>query len=328
MIEKFLSEVTYVNHMSHESFDEQLNDVNKVETEKGILEYVVIEPERYSAKSAVLFVGGFGQGKDTYTDEMFNLCNEGRKVLYANPIRGFDTSEIDDLNSLGEKFNISDTVLAKANELETVLQNENLEEVDLIGHSQGALVLSVLALHRPELAKNIVLQCPEGLQGDISTPKFAEKLAYELIVQTVENIKEYIQGNTHPLAASAKAGKSFTKEFFRDVLWRLTTEVPGSAKVDIAPILKEIKASKEETGVGPHVTLLNAQNDNLFNPEMFEDGLEVNSSDAIKQTEDGSGPFQYIDSWAMYTRKGAGHNAPVTELPGLLSQVLDANDSV
>jgi pimeloyl-ACP methyl ester carboxylesterase len=225
------------------------------------------------------------------------------------------------MDHLKEDLGVSDTVLAKVLELEILIEHENLTDVDLVGHSQGGLISAVLSVHRPELVKNLVLQSPEGFQGELSTPKLVGKMAYEVMLQTADHFKELTKGNSHNLSASMTRNKSFTGEFFRDVIWRLTEEVPGSAKVDLVPILEQIMSERRETGIGPMVTLVNAQNDSLFNPEMHEEKLQA-SPEASSVLDENEGPFKYIDSWAMYSRKGAGHNAAAIELSGLIRQVL------
>ena len=322
MFENFQkSETPPEGHITREGFDRQLAETKTIETEWGPIEYAVVEPEKYSGETPVLFIGGFGQGKDSYVEEMYDLANSGRKVLFSNPRKGIERNK-ENYEQLQERLDISDTVLAKAAELEFLLEQENLEQVDLAGHSQGGLVLSVLSAMRPDLAQNLVLQSPQGFQGD----KGLLELAYEFSRQGLMQLKDVNAqkraGDSRPKEAVNRAVASFMKEAFgNSPVWRLTSEIPGSAKVDLAPILEDIKTQREETGVGPRITLLTAANDGLFPPGMYEEKLEANVNSG-EPLDEGQGPFKYVDTWAMYARKGAGHNAVAIEMPGLLKQVL------
>lgn len=258
----------------------------------------MVIPKKLSSEDWVVYVGGFGQGKDSYLDEIRSLALTGRKILYVNPTRG--------IGGENEKssVHVPDTIHNKSRALDKILKTVGAEQVDFIGHSQGAAVITAYAAEHPGVARRIVLECPTGtLGGNDSRERIMGRFAADKIVSLATDTGK-IMGES-----GKRAGTSFTKEVFgnyKDIGFRLTQEIPGVATVDIAPLLKEIKQREDET----EIVLMNANIDKVYSTEGIGETL-------------GDNPSEYIDRWAMYESKKASHSAPVVERSGLLRQILE-----
>lgn len=289
-------------HITNESFEEQFNKEQVLSIE-GVddIPYTIVVPENLISEDWVVYVGGFGQGKESYLDEIQNLAQSGRKVLFTNPTKGITRNE----DLIPENINdLPKTITAKSEAVQKILERVGADNVDLVGHSQGAAVVAAYAAEHPNIAKRIVLECPAGsLEGDDSRERIMGRFVADKVAALATDTGK-IAGKS-----GRRAGKSFSKEVFGDyknIGFRLREEIPGVAAVDIAPLLKDIKQRNE----GTEIVLVNANKDKVYSPERIENTL-------------GDNPFEdYIDRWVMYESKKASHSAPVVERPGLLRQIL------
>ncbi len=296
--------------ISEESFAEQFAEDILLKNENGEVMYTKITPETIKFDSPLLYIGGFSQGKETYLGEIKDLAESGREVFFANPIKGFDVSEVDSYNEFKERYKLPDVVLSKMAAIEEVMREEEIFNAELAGHSQGGLVSALLCAKDPTLAHDLVLQSPAGfVPGEPTSQlatKFGEQLASNITREKNDSLKTSMK----------RAGKSFFKEATRSessdsmldtIKWRLRVEVPGMSAVDLAPVLRDIKqTTKESEESDTRISLVLANDDKLFKPEAYED------------LDD-----DYVDRVVFYLDKNASHTAAGIEAEGLLRQLLE-----
>lgn len=324
MIERIQGVHDEQEYLSRAEFEKQLRDTKKLETEHGSVEYAIVEPETLISPRPVVYVGGFAHGRNSYVEEMFDLARSGRKIVYTNPIRGFDKGISENVAALQQKYALPESVRAKVAALDAVIEAVRAgEDVDLVGHSQGGLLITLLGALRPAVVRHIVLQSPEGFQGKLSTPRMMAKFARQAVYQLRDVREQNKQGDPRPARVAARTAGSFTRELARDIFWRLTEEIPGSVRVAIAPVLKDIKTASKDAEKKTVISLLYANSDRLFPPGVYEKGIEMERNLVEAAEPETGGVFDYVDCVAMYARKGAGHNAAANEKEGLLRKVLD-----
>ncbi len=286
--------------ISQESFERQFQEEHSIEVEGEVIPFTTVVPEEPTSEDWVVYVGGFSQGKDSYLSEIQNLAQAGRKVLFVNPLKGVemtkDEIQTDTLSAVPK------SILSKAKAVQEVLSSVGAQNIDIVGHSQGAAVATVFSAAYPNVANKIILECPAGLlEGDDSRLKIITRFVADKASLIVSNPKKLFSEE------GIRGSKSFSKEIIDEPMYRYNEEIPGVAEVDIAPLLKQIK--KEDKNA--EVILLNANKDKVYSPERIEKTL-------------GGNPLEeYIDRWAMYESKKASHIASVVERPGLLRQILE-----
>jgi len=323
-----------------ESFDQQFNEEHILEIDgNDPVPYTTVSPENPISEDWVVYVGGFGQGKESYLDEIQSLAHSGRKVLFTNPTRGIEGN-----NELSAFEDVPDTIHNKARAVQEILNEVGATSVDFVGHSQGGAVISTFVAEHPGVAKKMVLLNSAGTKGgDDSWYKIIGRFGADKF-EGLKNDKETLRGDS-----GKRAGNSFMKEsIFNtkfDHAFRLNKEIPGVAAMDIIPLLKLIKQSGET-----EITFVNANNDKVYNTkaiaEMFgiEDILlKIEEEERAFENAVASGEKteedqvyseklseelkeyqnEFVDNWANYSRGEATHSEPVAGKAGLLVSILN-----
>lgn len=308
-------------YISREEFERQLGRSEKQEIGGQKIEVTTILPESLSDETWVVMLGGIATGPKTYTDELYEIAVSGRKILFLNPDKGIDASQEDE--KYFAKFSVPQTIVVKTALVKEILQEMDIEDADIVGHSQGAIIATALGARNPEMARHIVLDNPGGLTGEDSGIRLMGRAAKQLVKEQGFAFREATKGNKGPLKRFNRAAGVFSKNFARNLAWRLVKETPGIAESRMEELLKTMQDEREKNqGKGPKITLLTANRDEFFPDERIGETLGYSESEDQEEREK---PFAYIDNWAMYSRKGASHNAPVLEHPGALRQILQAN---
>lgn len=322
--------------ITEEDFKRQFSEEHEIEIEgQESIFYTAVIPENPTSEDWVVYVGGFGQGKDSYLDEIKNVAQSGRKIIFTNPIRGIENEEV-----VEALHDVPDTIIAKSAAVQRILEEVGAGKVDFVGHSQGAAVVTAFAAAHPEITKKLILECPAGsMGGDDSREKIMVRFVIDKVAGIIDNPKKMLGG------AGGRGGKAFFRETIgkpKHIGYRLKEEIPGVAAFDIAPLLEEIQQKEGET----EVILVSANNDITYPREKIAE--MIGADELLSQIEEEEGRFEdvdreysevltqkvtenspfgnLVDRWVMYGGKeseGATHSAPVVEKAGLLRQLLE-----
>ena len=147
--------------MSKAEFDAEFSKVFAHEFMGEQLSYAKIEPnaEQLRNQDWVVFVGGFNTAKESYYNELLNLAQSGRKILFINPETVAEIEDGDD----GITSGIPLTIRSEAAALSSVMEQEGIAKADFVAHSRGGAVATTLIAKNPGIAKRILLDSPAGI---------------------------------------------------------------------------------------------------------------------------------------------------------------------
>lgn len=189
----------------------------------------------------------------------------------------------------------------------SLLAEKGIWSADFIAISQGVAVLIEFALLCPEFVQRIVLVNPAGLIGEDGVKRLVARFLWQLMIEELWAMAQVLRFDFHPLKASIHASWPFLKSLTLNIRRRLFKEIPAIARLNLTPLLRELKRANASI----EVVLLNAYSDRIFNEACIAKTLGLAEA-----------PFGFFDRWAMYVRRGASHNAPYLERPGVLRQLL------
>ncbi len=129
----------------------------------GRIEVVDVIPEQLKDKVPLFIASGWGCSIEVYEQVFKIMVERGRRTISLNhPRQGGDLenkateAEIDTypIEKLRKSYNILD-----------VIEQKNIEKVDVLAHSEGAMNAILAAVLHPEKFRNIVLFGPAGMIG-------------------------------------------------------------------------------------------------------------------------------------------------------------------
>ena len=323
-IEKFNNQMNAIEEqelkITSEDFNKQF-EKETAEVDGHTFEFTKVEPSETISDRWVVFLGGFGAGAEEYRAEIEDLARSGRKVFFLNPLKGIEMNQ-HDIEAIDE-FNIPETIQRKTAEVLKALDSTGIERADFVGHSQGAILGSLVASLRPGIAADLVLNNPGGMHGEDTRRAMVGRTVGGLLEQVVTSIKKARteSGGVSRLGSVAKSVLTGT-EILKNPKYRATQEVPGIVNSNIIPVLEALKAKQEDTDKESRTktTLVTANKDRTFSPERIENeiGFDASSQEAMEHALE-----TVVDSYVMYTAKDAGHEASIYEKSGLTAQIVN-----
>jgi len=318
-----------MERITREEFDLQFQQSEKIDLNGEELDATSISPENPISEDWVVVIGGWATGKTAYAEEMYEIAKSGRKVLFLNPDHGLAPNEGDE--EYFKERAVAETIARKAAAVQKVLEEKGIVRADIVGHSQGAQIAAAMGAVHPELVRRIVLDNPAGMMGKDTRSKLSGRgviQAAEEGMQTPGRMKKahdlekqglIEKGDWKPGKAYVRERLAQTKLMAEKPVFRNVTETAGVAATDITPLLQDIRDRNKNSDQQIEVVLLNAYSDRIFPEKRIKETLGYEESEASQVSEK---PFELVDTWAMYSNKGASHNAPYLELPGTLAHIL------
>lgn len=148
-------------------FERQFNSVQSVTSNFGLVDYVDLDPGN-SVGLPLLVLSGWAVGRHSYRDLVAWLYCRGRRVLLVD-FAGLRPHPSPDPRS---------ETRSKTTAALSVVDKTRVGLLDIMAHSQGALVAVELTKTRPDLVNNLVLAMPSGMIGPDSAWSFGIRFSF------------------------------------------------------------------------------------------------------------------------------------------------------
>lgn len=189
-------------------------------------------------------VSGWASTAAALKDNIIALASLGLRVIYAEAPHGIETEA---------RSGYPATALRKAAALLLALDERRVRRVDVVAHSEGAIVAAVAAMLSPKRFRNLVLVNPAGL----SKRKDLGRLAQDFSADTLWGEMRRILANPSlaktVLMAWLEAGRAIAAD-----PWRSYEEAKTISAADIAGLLQDLRRK----GIG--VAVIHASGDKAF----------------------------------------------------------------
>ena len=244
------------------NFESQFANKEKFFINGVTVESVDINPENPKTETPVLIAPGYGATMDSFKPGMEILVEKNRRVISLNhPRRGGTVP--DSLNEEVEKYPREE--LRKAQTILGLIEQKNIEKIDVIAHSEGAINVAIAAMLHPEKFRNIVFYAPAGLIGNDNL--------FRLIKGAIAGSKRPESISKFPVTEAEKnylaSTANITSEYQNKNLVRAVKEVLAISRVQIQEMLKYLR----EKGV--KVVAIAAVDDTLFPMEKMQKDRNV-----------------------------------------------------
>lgn len=210
----------------------------------------VLDAKPAEAKTEVpaVFVPGFLFTKTSppLVNIIQALKGKGRRTLAMMNIHGIDTKAVRGLH-IGQ--------LRKAAAIIKMLDAKGIKQTDLVGHSEGAIIATMVAKLRPDLVRNLVLYNPAGLKEAESTAALLGRFVFE-------GIKELFRGKTHTPTPDGKImgqiGAREAQAYLKGDHLHTAREVAGMGQADVRKDVQDLQKQ------GKGVSIITGKRDFVF----------------------------------------------------------------
>lgn len=208
------------------------------------IEMFDISPRRRKSAVPIVLVSGWGSTASILKENVLALAMQGRRVLYVNAPHGINASA---------KPGYPAAELRKVAALLLALDERRVRRVDVVAHSEGAIVAAIAAELAPARFRNLVLVNPAGLRAKTPVDKLAARFSADVLWGSLRRIVADPSVAGVVLKAWLETGKAVAADPFRSY-----EEAKAISSSDIAGLLSELR--KREIGIA----IIHAKGDRVF----------------------------------------------------------------
>ena len=233
-----------------------------------IIESIDISPDNLKTEIPVLVAPGFAATIESFEPLIKLLIESGYRVLSLNhPRRGGIIPALK--NKTVKKYPKEE--LRKAQTILGLLEQKNIKKINVIGHSEASINVSIAAILRPEIFNNFIFFAPAGLIGRDTLLRLVRGvMKHQSHPDSLKNIP-ITTAETKYLEATAYIGP----KYWRDNWLRAFKEVLAISHARIENLLKYLHSKEIK------IFVIAAVDDTFFPLTKMEKNIKANSVDLI-----------------------------------------------
>ena len=158
------------------SFEQQYKKQENIKSIVGSIDIVDIVPQEISNPTPILLIPGWSENVSTYKKSLKTIYDEKRRVVTVG--------KYDKEGKYG-KWDSLEAEMTKAQLILDALDHKDLNRVDTIAHSEGAIITLLAAVLEPERFRNIVLDKPAGFIGSDTKTQLMGRFVKLMIQEAV-----------------------------------------------------------------------------------------------------------------------------------------------
>lgn len=271
------------------TFEEQWNHPADVVLGEEALKLHDIRPEQEKGPRPVMVMPGWGGTPDMWKNNIQELVSAGRRVLVVDSPHGVDA-----VVDTGD-YEVSEAQLRKISAHLGALDQLHVGEVDVVGHSAGAIDALFAASLRPEKVKNVILISSGGMVGKDSLLSLSLRFAQEKKAEAERTTQDGTNQESKRLTSiGVKANRQNPIHAFKEAL--------SLAHTQVADLLRSLK----EKGVG--IIFVHSPDDKVFPFEQVSETIQglkkVDDRLGNRKPEEGGEILKILDG--VYSVSG-GH---------------------
>ena len=243
-----------VREKTNPNFEEQFANHLTLRNGSAVIKFVDLEPEEHGNGIPIMLAAGWSETISYYKRALQVIFDENfRTIALDYPRKG-------EQNRIESEF--PKAQLRKAQAILAVIEGRNIDKVDVIAHSEGAVSICIAASLKPERFRNIVLVSPGGLIGKDNLASLAIRFALTSLKEALEFRK---------LSPNFEKSNDFgILKFFLENPKRALDETRGLSQFDISNLLKKLG------DLGICISIIHGVDDSLFQTQKIIETAKQN----------------------------------------------------
>lgn len=269
------------------SLEDQFAHPERIRIGEEDIDVYDISPEQRKTATATILAPGFSATPMAHEQNILELAKSGRRVISVDSPHGLSTHTVEhDLSN-----NFPEVELAKLSAVIQALNKRDIEQADVVAHSEGAIYMALAVLLYPHRFRNIVFINPGGMIGKDNVFRLGKGMVTELLRQAKNESKRtdsdrYAQKLQNPLIPIKVLVSN---------LKRTWASVQAITDSDIVEIMKELK----EQGIG--ISVIHGVDDSVFPMERVQNEIGADALTGFYSVRGGHNeifirPGQYTDA--------------------------------
>lgn len=276
-------------YVRSETLAKQFEQTKKYTYGSTTIEAFDVQPEKLKTEIPVFFGTGWSASRGVYESAMLGIADRGRRLLSVFAPHGIDPDP--DFDTGDKTYAAAE--LRKAAAMLRTLEEKNIEQLDIVAHSESALWALIVATMRPEKIRNIVLIDPAGLIDEDSTVRLATSFCLDIVQGALNKEKlprPEVERTVQPGSSTDLFGA------LRNIVgnpMRSLKEALAMRDADIRKILEDLKTQ------GKHIAVIQGVRDEIFPMERMNEVVNTKQVDGFysvygAHNEMNSNPAAYI----------------------------------
>lgn len=258
-------------YVRNEALAKQFEESEKYEYGSTTVEAFDVKPEKLKTEVPAFFGTGWSASKGVYEAGILGIADRGRQVLSMFAPHGIDTDP--DFGTGDKTYAAAE--LRKAAAMLRMLEEKEVEQMDIVAHSESALWTLIVATMHPEKIRNIVLLDPAGLIDEDTTPRLATSFVLDIVQGALNKEKlprPKVERSVQPGSPADLFGA--LRNMAGDPM-RSLKEVLALRDADIRGILENLKAQ------GKHIAIVQGARDAIFPMERMNKVVNTKQVDGF-----------------------------------------------
>lgn len=263
--------------------EQQFENPELLEIGQEKFKVVDVKPEISKTETPVLVAHGFAATPRSFKENIVAFAENGRRAISIEAPHGVETK--------GEQEGVPQAELRKMLAVLEMLEKKDINQTDVMAHSEAAIYTCFAAKLHPEKFRNFVLVNPAGMIGKDTFGRLAKDFSRDKIQETLNLIKE-------------KNFSPGTKQIIIDGARALSLHLPKSYQEAKAISGAQIHEMLKDLKKGGHgISVIHSVDDQVFPMERVQKTVAP-YADAAKPSHSG----KYADMVdGFYSVKGT-HN--------------------
>lgn len=242
-----------------------------------LVEVIDIDASPDSLRNPLFVAPGYGEVASALKPNIIAYAEKDRRVISYNSISGVNHNHYQ-----GAQDEASDITKRKLAIIDRIIKEKELQGIDAVGHSEGAVNVVFAALENPSRFRNIVLVNPAGLMGEDT----AGGLLLRFVEHTLSTAKD-IKSDEAKAQINQASVSERVQVTTKSPLRALKT-LSALSQVRLEDILKELKDA------GINISIIHSVDDVLFPMDRMQAMVKADMIDGFYSIE-GSHNDYFLD---------------------------------